>query len=96
MSEYVLVARRPVRRGLIVRGVRHALYIPSGMQGQGGAYNRGEIGQFRGKAGGYLQVEPAYERPVYGLGIVAAAVVGMIAEDELNQLTSAVHKLTTR
>ncbi|MGI0150060.1 MAG: hypothetical protein ACREDF_11095 [Thermoplasmata archaeon] len=71
MSEYILVARRPIQNGTVIRGVKEALYIPSGMQGQGGAYNRAELGQFYNRAAGYLQVEPAYERPVYGLGAMS-------------------------
>jgi hypothetical protein len=41
----------------------HATFIPSGMH------------QFHNRAAGYMQVRPAYERPVYGLGAATRAVV---------------------
>lgn len=56
MRDYVLVARRPIQPGTVVTGARRALIVPAGMQ------------QFHNRAAGYMQVEPAYERPVQGLG----------------------------
>lgn len=94
MPEYVLVARRPVRRGVLVRGVKDALYIPAGMQGyRDPLLVPPGMAQFRGRAAGYMQVEPAYERPAYGLGDFRQAVVGLIAGKELDQLMSAVRRL---
>ncbi|MGH9389849.1 MAG: hypothetical protein ACRD1Z_09550 [Vicinamibacteria bacterium] len=50
MPEYVLVARRPLRSGVLVRGVKEALYIPAGMQGGLGAHAPGhERGRKRRK-----------------------------------------------
>lgn len=156
MPEYILVARRPIRRGVLIRGVKEALIIPSGMQDLGAEFPAKQValahnlvkklmaqgipeararqivqnalhkwkrgigwkrrgftrppghskpgstrrafpsrgmGQFHNRAAGYMQVEPAYERPVYGLGDFRQAVLGLIAEKELNQLTSALHRL---
>ncbi len=126
MPQYILTAgsRGPAE---IVRGVKEALYIPSGMQGvedkgksiavaynmvkklvaqgvpeararqivsnvmsrmrgRGWAWGRRGVrppvrrmphpgmGQFYDRAAGYMQVEPAYERPVAGLGQAVAGL----------------------
>lgn len=65
---------------IVIRDVRSALMIPSGMTG---------VGQFRGRAAGYMQVEPAYERPVVGLGDDPSK----LTDSELATIRSVVGKL---
>ena len=84
MAEYVLEVRRPPSRPVFVTGVRSALMIPDAMDG---------LGQWQGRAGGYMQVEPAYERAVTGLGDDAPPAP---TADELRGLEQAIRNLAAQ
>jgi hypothetical protein len=68
------------RRPVLVQGVRSAVLIPVGMTG---------LSQWNNRASGYLQVEPAYERPVSGLG---ADDPSKLTDAELAAVQAAVKK----
>jgi hypothetical protein len=64
---------REIRTPIVLRSFDHAQFIPSGMHGYSLPFDHAQfipsgMHQFHNRAAGYMQVAPAYERAVTGLG----------------------------
>jgi hypothetical protein len=95
---------RTIREPVILRRFDHAQFIPSGMHGYSLPFDHAQfipsgMHQFHNRAAGYMQVAPAYERELVGLGMhpdrAAAIVRRAVGRAGLNGLGDIVADGTT-